>query len=589
LISNKGVVLLQRTKTIDHLVTAVAAKSSHRVLNNFVTELVKQPLTSTSHMIHFENPRNGWVFFALQGNNEKTQAKLDGNIDIIWRVNPASHVPEAMLYLTKGAHTLELEPAATGALIVRAVPEIIYSQYPSTPHLEPFGPYDWNFLTRYVLPHVNTIVTGGVPDQAASWRAEGRKWLVDIYLPGLGDKIPPTTAKVYESWSTNPGAHQPEFGGIIVDEFMLKPQEYYQPWTQAMVSLYKNPSFAGKHFYAYCNDLFQNPYLPAFAFSKTLLKHGGYFAIERYLPLLATEAEANALMQEELQQAVLSGSHQLPDLKQHLVICLGYLCDPPEMLNRLPNVNFKVFMDMQFHFLANNPAFSGLFGLQEYLSSYADEEILRWAHQLFRHYCIEGNVVRYTTEPYQLPHLKNPDFVDGLTGWQAEPAMAGSIAPGKLAGFSWLQGRYPEISTGDQGALFKRSAQRPNRLQQTLQALKPGQWYSVKMISADVNQLDVKRPSGMSVTIANGRIDPKRTFTYVYPSNYAHTFGPYNADHPAWITYQRAVFYAQGTTAELTISDWPNDAMPGGPTGQEIICNFIEARPYLMEEQQVSQ
>lgn len=583
LTTENGVELMHRSKTIDRSQFNRSNKAGHNVLNNFVTELVQVELANKPVSVRFENPRPGWVFFAIEHGSAKTQARLKDDT-LRWRINPTTRTPEAMLYLAKGPHTLQLTAQQQGRLVVRAIPELIYSQYPCRPHLEPFGPYDWEFLTRHVLSHVNTIITGGVPEQAGEWRAEGRQWLCNMSLPGLADKQPPSTNTVYDIWASSPGVVRPEYGGIIVDEFMLKPQTYYQPWTEAMEALYKNPGFGGKHFYAYCNDLFQNPYLPAFAFSRTLLQHGGRFALERYLPLPASESEARALLQEELQQAVLAGSHHLPELKQHLVVCLGYLCDPPEMLNRLPHVNYKVFMDMQFHFLATNPAFAGLYGLQEYLSSYADEEVLRWAHRLFRHYCIEGHRSRFSDEPYQLPHLKNPDFVHGMNGWQAQPAEAGSIAPGKLEGFSWLQGRYPQIPIGDQGMVFKRSARQPNRLHQTLQALTPGQWYSLKMISADMNQLDVKQSSGLSIELKNSLVDKNRSFSHLYPNNYAHSFGPYNVDHQAWMNYQRVVFQAQGTTAELTISDWQDERTPGGAAGQDIIFNFIEVRPYLLPE-----
>jgi hypothetical protein len=579
-----GTVIFERSRTIDWNRDPKPKTAPAKILNNFVTELIRQPLAEISQSaIPFENFREGWVFFALEGLAEKIPAKLNQQISVNWRLNPATQTPEAMLYLPPGTHTLQLPKQARGELVIRAIPEIIYSQYPSTPHIEAFGPQDWNFLTRSVLSHVNTLVTSGAPAELTSWRAEGRKWLVHATLPGLSNKISPSTQETYATWAASPGANQSEFSGIIVDEFMLNSREFYEPWTGAVLQLYQNPDFAGKHFYAYCNDLFQNPYLPAFEFSQKLLERGGRFALERYLQLPATEAEAQAMFREEFQHAVLTGSHQLPGLKEHLVICLGYLSDPPETLNRLPHINYKVFVDMQFHFLATQPGFQGLFGIQEYLSSYADEEVLRWAHQLFRHYCIEGRTTRFTTEPYLLPHLNNPDFVDGLTGWQAEPAETGTIRPGTLAGFSWLQGRYPQIATGDQGMIFKRSAHRPNQLRQTLQALVPGEWYSLKMLSADVNQLDLKQRLGLFVEIKTAVFDPPRSFQFVYPSNYAHTFGPYNVDHPAWINYHRLVFRAEKETAELIISDWSGQSKPGGPSGQEIIFNFVEVKPYFRE------
>ncbi len=584
LCSQNGAVLLERSLAVAPQAVPAAGEPEFKVLNNFVTELLHRPLMPAPTLtVPFHNPREGWVFFALPGLSDRVKAEVNQRLSLKWRLNPLERTPEAMLYLAKGAHTLQLSGLESGELIIRAVPEIIFSQYPSTPHLEPFGPYDWDFLTRHVLSQVNTLVTGGVPDHMAEWQAEGRKWLVHAALPGLGEKIPPPADQVYNTWLSNPGVIRPEFGGIIVDEFMLASSELYQPWTEAMVRLHQNADFTSKQFYAYCNDLFQNPYLPAFEFSQTLLLHNGRFALERYLPLPATEAEARAQFDQEFRHAVLVGDHQLPGLKEHLVVVLGYLSDPPEMLNRLPQVNFKAFIDMQLHFLATDPALNGLFGIQEYLSSYADEEVLRWAHRLFRHYCIEGKRTRFTSEPYHLPHIKNPDFFNGLDGWRAEPAENGAIQQGKLEGFSWLQGRYPRIAQGDQGMLFKRSGRGPNRLRQHLLALQPGHWYSVKMISADIRHLEVKQKLGLAVELDRVRLDSTRSFHTVFPSNYAHTFGPYHAGHPAWINYQRIVFQAAEPSAELTISDWCGD-VPGGPEGQEILFNFIEVKPYFRED-----
>lgn len=47
------------------------------------------------------------------------------------------------------------------------------------------------------------------------------------------------------------------------------------------------------------------------------------------------------------------------------------------------------------------------------------------------------------------------------------------------------------------------------------------------------------------------------------------------------MNHHRIVFRAKAPTAKLTISDWAEDGKPGGPVGQELICNFIEVQPYL--------
>ena len=49
---------------------------------------------------------------------------------------------------------------------------------------------------------------------------------------------------------------------------------------------------------------------------------------------------------------------------------------------------------------------------------------------------------------------------------------------------------------------------------------------------------------------------------------------------PIWITYHWKVFRPKGTTATLTVSDWPNEKESGPPFGQEQTFNFIELEPY---------
>ncbi len=146
------------------------------------------------------------------------------------------------------------------------------------------------------------------------------------------------------------------------------------------------------------------------------------------MPEQPTEAEAYALLSDELTYAYKNTKRNLPGSEENAIITLGYLTDPTETLSRYPNVDYRVFMDMQFHLLATDPTFHDLYGIQEYLSSYADEELLRWAHRLFRHYCIEGKRTRFTHDPYILSHLKNPDFAEGLENWTIKPAKKGEYS-----------------------------------------------------------------------------------------------------------------------------------------------------------------
>ena len=58
----------------------------------------------------------------------------------------------------------------------------------------------------------------------------------------------------------------------------------------------------------------------------------------------------------------------IPGAAEHAIVVLGILSSPPETLNKNPGTNFKVYMDMQFNVLANDPAFVGLYGVMEVMS-----------------------------------------------------------------------------------------------------------------------------------------------------------------------------------------------------------------------------
>jgi len=238
---------------------------------------------------------------------------------------------------------------------------------------------------------------------------------------------------------------------------------------------------------------------------------------------------------------------------------------------------------MQMHAIANDPTTFGLYGVASYLSAYSDEETIRWTSQLYRHYCIEGRTERLT-DYYRLPHLANPDFEEGLEGWTAKPAEAGAITAGSMSGLSWLEGRYPPTNQGNTYALLRRSAKGPNQLVQTLRQLEPGKLYCLKMISADYAELQAgkseRKSHALRVDLGDADIIGDKTFQFPYPSCYAHVYGKFNAQNPAFLNLFNTVFRAKSRETQLTISDWLRPDDPGGPVGQQLLLNFVEVQPY---------
>jgi hypothetical protein len=567
-----------------------------KVLNSLVSELRNQDrVRGAETLVDFTNPRPGWVFFQAipkpgdQGKIVLTLPAVPG-AEARLEVTPGAGDPaEAMRRLPAGKHVVKVEctgGATLARLIIRAIPEIGYCRVDCGPQIKAYGPCDWDFLARYVLPHINLAVSRGAASEAPrweEWRRQGKRWIVETPLVGLGKTDGVSAAEVEKGWREGGRLDEARLDGIIVDEFGAGDEPIWAAWHEALRQIRDNPKHAGKVYYPYCGPLFGAKASRAFA--QTVMDAGWAMALERYLPEEPTEAAARAALDVSLVRTVKEWEAAQPGIVRHLLIVWGFFISAPnESTNINPAVDFNTFVDLQMNTLANDPTFFGLYGVTSYLSAYADEETLRWYGKLVRHYCIEGGTARLT-DAYALHHLANPDFAEGLTGWTAQPAEEGSISTGSADGLSWLEGRYPPTRLGNTYALLRRSAKGPNVLRQKLQGLTPGRLYSAKMISGDRQEFQqgasVRAVHGVRLEVTGVDLVPEKTFQYAFNSCYSHTFGKFDAKNPYFMTLTQAVFRARAAEAELCLSDGPAPGAPGGPAGQELMCNFIEVQPYL--------
>lgn len=560
-----------------------------KIRNNFVTDLSDidvPPGQITAGT--FPNPRSGWVCFSITAENSSIPAPDSFSVHVdsesqalIFRANPNQPVLEAMRMLPEGNHSLEIESKNQLHLNIRTIPELAYTYYPSSSHLKPQGPYDWKYLERYILPQANTLVTtgGAPPEELESWHKEGRQWLANAGLPGLGASAPQSDA-VCRTWLETPVLFDPPVSGIIVDEFMDASPRHYQAWKDAWKCLVDHPNWGSKVFYAFSGDIYHLGDPESREFCRALLARGDRFAVEKYFPEEPSLEIAQNWLVSGLQTTLLDWKNLFPGFEKHLVYCLGDLTAPPESLNTNPGVDLKVYMDMQMHFLATDPAFWGLFGLMQYTASYADEEIQRYAFRLFRHYCIEGSTERMNQDPYHLTHLINPDFEQGLNGWEVQASSPSDIHSASMEGFSWLQGRYPRTSQGDHFALIHSGSSGQIRLSQKVLNLKPGRPYSLKFITADLDHLDRPHETALSFDLEDVQLQPGLSFKALYPSCYSHTLGDYNREHPAYFTCHRIVFYPERETSNLKFSPIAQENGRDDPPSGRIALNFVEIQPF---------
>lgn len=570
-----------------------AELNNAKILNTMVWELLNAD--GTSQKYSFTCPYDRWVFIRTDAevrDGGKIWISVDSdskNDAAIVHADGKDDLLEAMRFLSAGEHTIHVQREGHVTLhnvVVRAIPMLQYIYYTGDERILSYAPYDWEFLSKDILPNVNTIISGEYASQEhlTEWKEMGRKWIKAIPIGGIG-KSADLEEAAYEYFSGSEGMQRPLMDGIIVDSFDDSDHPRYDAYRKAIERIHADPQFKGRTFSPYWDLLLgRNRSLEA---AGVAMAGGGYVCLQRYIYEHPTAEAAQTFIERDLPLMIPTWEQHLPGSTRQLVIALGgYMAVPNCFTNIDPTVNLKVSMEMQYRFLATHPIFFGLGGIQEYHSGYADEETVRWAGRLYRHYCIEGNTEPLGNDPYKLTHIDNPDFSEGTSGWTLSPAEEGSIAVKQMRYYGKLQGR-GSTYLGDTFLWMKRNAKKPNVFFQIIKDLEPGRLYCMKMITADYQnikgQKSVEQQDALSITFENAEeiTGPGNNFQSTYPCITFHAFGKFTSEYPAWMNFHWHVFRAKGNTARLVVSDWANPADPGGPIGQELMFNFIELQPYL--------
>jgi len=309
---------------------------------------------------------------------------------------------------------------------------------------------------------------------------------------------------------------------------------------------------------------------------------------------------------QKFRNAVAGSETKIPGLIKHsqFVFSMGNMPVFP-MCDVYPDVDYKVFLDLQVNMMANDPLFKDLGGMKWYLSAYTDDETMRWCSALSRHYAIEGRRDKLSDRygfKYNLTHIVNGDFDkgdNGLEGWKTKPAREGNMAVKRMmiSDFGWrMQSRKVAYerrgkNIGNNVLWMKRSLAGPNLASQTIHGLKPGRLYSLKMISGDYGDLmagkSVITKHVLRAIVENVEIIPSESFVGAWSSS-GYKVERFNNKDPYWWNYHYMVFRAKGNQAKLTISDWADEKNPGGPEGQEQICNFIQIQPYFEKVEKIN-
>ena len=569
-------------------------KKGIRILNNLVFELLNVASPGEKEFtIH--NPREGWMFISASHAKGRLPAAqptvLIDQQEVPLRLVDGSY--EAMRYLPEGTHTIRAGQSIDASkVIVRAVGELFYSRYGSDPLVPETGHYDWDFLSKYAFDHVNSIIVteaDAYEKEIKAWNVMGKRVFTQRNLPWKAK----TGEEAYRFWASQMGMQHPLMHGILADEFSVgaKFDKMYPIWCDGIRRLKADQRLRGRQFYAYS---ISRLYGELRQLAKTITECNYRFAPEWYLREGFTEEQIKRYFSPSWSRMARASFDRIdPEAANSRVLILALLSQPEESCDIYPHCNYNIFLDMQFQFIATEPAYFGLRGLQGYYSPYVGEEQIRLFARLLRHYAIEGRTDRMLTDPYILRHLENPDFLKGTAGWILSPSVPpsgnqpGSIAARAVEGFGWLQGRYIQEDVGDTVLWTQRSAKKPNRFSQRIRNLERGRLYSLRFFTGNYQDLRQGKSRSykhaISVQIENVELIPGKEFQAIIKNCYAHTFGPFNRNHRYWMNYHQRIFRAKGESARLVLSDWMSDNEPGGPEGEELIWNFMQVQPYFAD------
>jgi len=561
-----------------------------KILNNLVWELLNEApgRLEGGRTYEFVNPTDRWGHVAVTAelaDGAALQVSLDdapATRDVIVLQGDGKRAQENMRFLAAGSHTISLRGGAgcrVESLRVRAVAELIF-QYGHNPHVKPFPKYVPDFAARHILPHVNTLVVRDYwlkQPFAREWTQRGGRLLYASLSPRPPKGESRTIENSADFIAKTTGYTHPLTAGIIADEYGGSCPRCAID-AGAVRKLHATAQFRSKSFYPYAGNLYDGP--EGREFMQAVMATGGANVWKRYLPEPGSERQARDFIATMMVAPAYGFREHCPGAVAHLVPCIGYFSAPPEFCDVNPGVNYKTFLDLQFHTIATHPAFFGVRGFMTYGISYTDEEIARWGAKFFRRYGIEGSIDRAVTDPYALEHIANPDFAQGLSGWTLAPAAPDAIRATTKIGFGWHQGRYPRTDQGDTALLMVRSAAAPNRASQQVRKLEPGRLYSLRMYTGDNVDASKQGKHAFTIRLEGVEIIPEQCFTHVFRNYPGHNIPGPTQRQAQWMNFHWRIFRAESDTARLTLSDWSGKETPGGPIGQQLLLNFVQIQPY---------
>ncbi len=538
-------------------------------LNNFVTELVKEPVDGSGEFL-FQLGEPSWVFFGVKAATlgRDFAVRLDGEP----LMDGTTLFHEAFRHLQAGDYRLAVAAAKGGTVVVRAVTET-FSYQPGVRSPVPENPvYDWNYEKKHGLSSVITENNGIIPpNEIGAFLRRGHRWVRNMGVHGLDEKTLP------EKLKQNIWLSDKRVGGLSCDEVEFPRPAHIDDYTRGLRAFDMEVS-PTKPVYTW---IIGNPGTPGVDhdFISTCINASRGTArlmSEIYLKTAPTEKEAMDRIRLALVGKINAYRKAFPLSIGSLGIAFGNFVQAPVLsLAHHPEVDYKYYLDLQFNVAANDPSCRGLGVIGIWGQVYADDEMRRWSYALLRHYAIEGEKTMLSERHgfvYRPGLLENGDFTNGLDGWHATgPVKVDThVRLGEKQEGRW----FCDAGTGDSYACLERSGDEVSMLRRAIVGLRPGRCYRLEFFTFDVDNLKSGRIAPRRIEIEGvlgdgAEVDPGRSWVHV---------GKGGRKGGGQVNVHHVVFTARTESVEITFSN------RSAPVGSRLGINGIGVLPYFGEE-----
>ena len=572
------------------------AATRGRKLNNFVTELRREPLRDGT--IPFTLGRDGWVFVSFDAPYAGVTADVDGVADA---VRPRPGEPsQTMRWLKAGPHTVTVKGAADvkdGWVSVRSVKVLMlgFGRVSPTTDIGRYGVYGLDFFKAFGA--YGWVNTPSLPERFVTTRRADYDDLLGRGCQVLGSLSLGSRSPIRNDldgfrgkFLNHPAWKRGE--AIIVDEnavgapSLMKYNSAEVLWEMGR----------GGHRIDTClEDMVRCTFsTPAREIPElSALVNAGYgtshLVPETYVPTMDEEADVR-VVKDYWKDVVRRARALVPAAPGRIVYLIGgWVWQGVFNPWYAPDVDIREYYDDFVHMLATDPAFAEIGGIG-FSTPACDEGVFRFMMHAIRHYCVDGSTERLAKRygwAYKPGILANGDFTEGFEGWKVGPAEEGALSLGHSKGFGkstngqlrqYNAYRLPKKPFGDDFAVFTRSGKGANRLGRVLVNLTPGRLYEVTFCTYDVNEIERKGPAVTDAKALFAVIDGADVIPelgYACASEVAKGI----KERPCSVTH-RVVFRAKAETARLVFTDADSSAA----VGSRRALNYIGARPYFVRD-----